>query len=60
MLRKLLKERGINLTQEEFAIICEITTDDIKFNRIAFKKCTSINYVLDIAITSASIFKRCA
>ncbi|GAA0082455.1 MULTISPECIES: hypothetical protein [Clostridium] len=60
MLRKLLKERGINLTKEEFAIVAEITTDDIKFNRISFKKRTSLDYVLDIAIRSASIFKRCA
>ncbi|HID0882144.1 hypothetical protein [Clostridium botulinum] len=60
MLRKLLKERGINLTEAEFAIICEIITDDIKFNRVSFKKCTSLDYVLSIAIRSASIFKRCA
>lgn len=60
MLRKLLKERGINLTKAEFAVVAEIVTDDIKFNRINFKKCTSLNYVLDIAVRSASIFKRCA
>ncbi|MGO5075218.1 hypothetical protein ACTQ4K_14980 [Clostridium sporogenes] len=60
MLKKLLEERGINLTKEEFAIVAEITTDDIKFNRINFKKCTSLDYVLDIAVRSASIFKRCA
>ncbi|MBA4509167.1 hypothetical protein H1057_14120 [Clostridium sporogenes] len=60
MLKKLLEERGINLTKEEFAIICEITTDDIKFNRINFKKCTSLEHVLDVAIRSADIFKRCA
>ncbi|HDK7158445.1 TPA: hypothetical protein PTV43_003652 [Clostridium botulinum] len=60
MLRKLLKERGINLTKEEFAIVAEITTDDIKFNRFSFRKRTSLDCVLDIAIRSASIFKRCA
>lgn len=60
MLKKILEERGINLTEAEFAIICEITTDNIKFNRINFKKCTSLNYVVEIAIRSASIFKRCA
>lgn len=38
----------------------EIATDDIKFNRISFKKRTRLDYVLDIAIRSASIFKRCA
>ncbi|NEZ74291.1 hypothetical protein EXM56_02785 [Clostridium botulinum] len=60
MLKKLLEERGINLTKVEFAIICEITTDNIKFNRVSLRKCTSLDYVLDIAIRSASIFKRCA
>lgn len=60
MLKKLLEERGINLTKAEFAIICEIVTNDIKFNRLSFKKCTSLDYVLDIAIRSADIFKRCA
>ncbi len=60
MLKKLLEERGINLTKAEFGIVMEIVTDDIKFNRINFKKCTSLDYVLDIAIRSASIFKRCA
>ncbi|MBO0538534.1 hypothetical protein EXQ27_07700 [Clostridium botulinum] len=60
MLKKLLEERGINLRKEEFAIVAEITTDDIKFNRVSFGKCTSLDYVLDIAIRSASIFKRYA
>ncbi|MBY6758693.1 hypothetical protein HYH82_15475 [Clostridium botulinum] len=60
MLKKLLEERGINLTKAEFAIICEITTDNIKFNRLSFKKCTSLKYVLYIAARSSDIFKRCA
>ncbi|EPS56398.1 TPA: hypothetical protein ACXDAY_002842 [Clostridium botulinum] len=60
MLKKLLKERGINLTKAEFAIICEITTDNIKFNRLSFKKYTSLNYVLDSAVKNSSVFKGCA
>ncbi|AUM89196.1 hypothetical protein RSJ21_09195 [Clostridium botulinum] len=60
MFKKILEERGINLTKAEFGIVMEIVTDDIKFNRINFKKCTNLDYVLDIAIRSASIFKRCA
>ena len=60
MLRKLLEQRGIDLTSAEFAIVAEIVTDDIKFNRVSFNKCTSLDYVLDIAIRSADIFKRCA
>ncbi|AUN11483.1 TPA: hypothetical protein ACXDAY_003740 [Clostridium botulinum] len=60
MFKKILEERGINLTKAEFAIICEITTDNIKFNRLNFNKCTSLDYALDIAARSACIFKRCA
>lgn len=60
MLKKLLEERGINLTKAEFGVVMEIATDDIKFNRISFKKRTSLDYVLDIAIRSADIFKNCA
>lgn len=59
MFKKLLEERGINLTKEEFGVVMEIATDDIKFNRICFKKCTSLSYILEIAIRSANIFKRC-
>lgn len=51
---------GQALTDLEFAIILEITTDDIKFNRISFKKYSNLAYVLDIATKSAEIFKRCA
>lgn len=60
MLRQSLEKRGIYLTDEEFAIVMEITTDDIKFNRISFGKRTSLNYVLDIAERSANVFKKCA
>lgn len=60
MLRKLLEKRGIYLTNEEFEIVMQITEDDIKFNRISFKKCTSLNYILDIAERSVAVFRRCA
>lgn len=60
MLKEALEKRVGHLNNDEFVVICEIVTNDIKFNRINFGKCTSLNYVLDIAATSASIFKRCA
>jgi len=60
MLRKLLEKRGIYLTSEEFAIVMEITTDDIKFNRIGFEKYTSLEDALDIAERSATVFRKCA
>ena len=49
MLKKLLEGRVGHLSNSEFSIICEIVTDDIKFNRISFKKRTSLDHVLDIA-----------
>jgi len=59
MLRKKLENRVGPLTNAEFEIIAEIVTDDLKFNRVNFKKYTSLNYVLDIAVRSSEIFKKC-
>ncbi|MBU3146606.1 hypothetical protein [Clostridium sp. CF012] len=61
MSKKLIEQMiGQPITDSEFKIIMEIATDDIKFNRINFKKYTNLNYVLDIAAKGAEIFKRCA
>ncbi|MCY6957922.1 hypothetical protein [Clostridium brassicae] len=60
MLRAMLERRVGHLSNDEFEIICEMTTEDIKFNRIRFKKCTSLAYILDIAERSAYVLKRCA
>lgn len=60
MLRKELERRVGQLSNTEFAIICEIATDDIKFNRVSFEKCTSLECVLNIAERSAGVFRRCA
>jgi len=60
MIRKLLEQKVGKLSNAELAVIMEITTDDIKFNRVGFRKCTSLDYVLDIAVKSALIFKKCA
>jgi|GEM_PF-1146375 len=61
MSKKIIEQMvGQVITDAEFAIIMEIATDDIKFNRISFKKYTSLDYVLDIAAKSALIFKMCA
>lgn len=60
MIKALLENKVGPISNAEFAVICEMVTDDIKFNRISFKKSTSLNYVLEIAIKSAAIFRRCA
>jgi hypothetical protein len=61
MLKKILEQMvGQVITDAEFAIIMEIATDDIKFNRISFKKYTSLGYVLDIVIRATEVLKKCA
>lgn len=60
MLRKALERRVGHLSNAEFAVIMEIVTDDLKFNRVNFGKCTSLDYVLDISEGSAGVFRRCA
>lgn len=60
MLRAMLEKKVGHLSNAEFEIIMEIATDDIKFNRVSFKKLTKLDYVLDIAIKSTYIFRKCA
>ncbi|MDF2883829.1 MAG: hypothetical protein K0R54_4393 [Clostridiaceae bacterium] len=61
MLKALLENKiGQTISDSEFAIICEIVTDDIKFNRVSFKKHTNLLYILGIGERSVTIFKKCA
>jgi hypothetical protein len=60
MLRQALEAKSIYLSNAEFAIVMEIVTDDLKFNRVSFGKYTNLDYVIDIAVKSATIFKKCA
>lgn len=60
MLKAMLERRVGHLSNAEFAVVMEIVTDDIKFNRTSFKKYTSLEYLLNIAERSSTIFKRCA
>lgn len=57
MIRKSLK--SYNLADAEFKTVMAIATEDIKFNRIGFKKKTSLNDVLIIAIESTLALRRC-
>jgi hypothetical protein len=59
VLRNLLEAKVGHLSNTEFEIIAGIVTDDLKFNRVNFQKCTSLNYVLDIAVISTDIFRKC-
>lgn len=56
MLKKLLAERGVTLTKE----LSEVVVQDIKFNQITFKKCTSLKELLTIAERCSAALKRCA
>jgi hypothetical protein len=60
MIRKLLESKIGHVSNAEFEIICEIVTDDLKFNRLGFGKYTNLNYVIDIAVKSAVVFQKCA
>jgi hypothetical protein len=60
MLKQMLEARVGHLSNAEFAIVMEIATDDIKFNHISFKKKTILDYVLQLAVRSATVFKKCA
>lgn len=59
MLRQALLNKGISLNNAEFAAVLQMTTEDIKFNRIGFKKRTSMAEVISIAEKSAKALKRC-
>ncbi|WP_026881367.1 hypothetical protein [Clostridium akagii] len=48
MIRKILEEDGIKLTDKEFKKVMKAATQDIKFNRIGFKKKTDSNEMIDI------------
>ena len=55
MLRKLFKDGGIEVTDQEFKEVLKITTDDIRENRIKFGKRTSLNQMLAIARISFKV-----
>ena len=60
MVRKKLEKIVGRLSDSEFAVICQMTTDDLMFNRVNFKKFTNLNYVVDIAVKCSEVFKICA
>lgn len=59
MLRQALEAKGIHLSDSEFAIVTEITTDDIKFNNIHFGKKTSKADIIAIAERTIKVLRRC-
>lgn len=49
MLRKVLESKVGKMSDEQFATVMRNTADDIKFNRIRFKKMTYLENVIEIA-----------
>lgn len=49
MLYRWLEELKLTTTNEEFEEILKMTSDDIRFNRIRFNKCTNAKKFIEIA-----------
>lgn len=58
MIRKLLEDQGVNLTDIEFKEVMIIVTDDIRENRIKFNKKTNIEEMFTIALRTFCLMKR--
>ncbi|EPY2279545.1 MAG: hypothetical protein E6594_09695 [Clostridium sporogenes] len=56
MLKKLLKKRGVILTKE----LSDMVIQDIKFNKIKFNKCTSLEELLVITERCNKALIKCA
>lgn len=57
MIRKLIETCENKMTDEEFKETMEIATEDIKFNRILFKKRTSLENIVAISKRSYKVVK---
>lgn len=58
LIRKMLETAGFSFTDNDFKKVMKNATDDIKFNRIKFRKKTSINGVLVIAERCSELSER--
>ena len=58
MIRKMLELRMGKMSNQQFQTVMENATDDIKFNRIKFKKTTYLENVLEIAEQCIKIDRR--
>lgn len=56
MLKRLLSERGVILTKE----LSDMVIADVKFNKIRFNKCTSLEELLIITERCNKALKKCA
>ena len=59
MIRKILESHGVSLSNTEYEEVLLATTEDIKFNKIGFKKRTTYKEFLSITLRTATVIKRC-
>jgi len=58
VVRRKIEDKVGHLSNAEFAIVCEMVSDNLKFNRINVGKCTSLNYVINIAVSCSKVFRK--
>ena len=58
MLRQILERTTGPLTNSQFAEVMDLTTLDIKVNRVGFNERTSIGYVVQVAEISFRVLSR--
>lgn len=58
MIRKLLKELKIEMSDQEFKEILQMTTDDIRENRIKFNRRTYLPIMLSITLRSLVVLEQ--
>lgn len=60
MLKQVLEGKGIVVkSDKELEEILKAATEDIKFNNIGFKRKTSLQDVVNIALITATTLRRC-
>lgn len=59
MIREILENQGVVLSDIEYKEVLMATTEDIKFNKIGFKKRTTYKEFLNITLRTATVIKRC-
>jgi len=59
LIRKMLEDITGKITDEEFKCAMDLTTQDIKANRLFWGKHTDLNTVIKIASQSVNMLRRC-
>lgn len=60
MIKRLFEKSAIKITDDELEEVLQITTDDIRENRIKFEKKTSLEQMFTIALRVYCVLKKVA